>query len=124
MKAKNNAESIQRPEGSALITPAIAPDPAQLGLTTAALDKALAAGPAGIRKAQRVALKFARKFQTETEDHFKKRTKFLRQWFDSNDPNARARARYALVWRPKFLAALSFTNPTTLAARFARTTQH
>src|SRR5437899_4461641 len=123
MRAKNNAESMQRPEGSALITPAIAPAPGRFGLTTALLDKALAAGPAGIRKAQRVALKFARKFQTETEDHFKKRTKFLQTWFDSNDSNARARARYALVWRPKFLAALSLTNSPTLAARFSRTTK-
>ena len=72
-------------------TPATAPDPAQLGLTTVLVDQALAAGPAGIRKAQRVALKFARQFQAETEDHFKKRTNFLQTWFDSNDPNARDR---------------------------------
>ena len=44
-------------------------------------------------------------------------------WFDSNDPNARACARYALVWRPKFLAGLSLTNSPTLAARFARITK-
>ncbi len=123
MRAKNNAESMQRPEGTALITPAIAPDPAQLGLTTALLDKALAAGPAGLRKAQGVALKFARQFQQETEGQFKKRTKFLQTWFDSIDPNARAGARYALVWRPKFLAGLSLTNSPTLAARFSRTTK-
>jgi hypothetical protein len=91
--------------------------------STSIVDKALAAGPAGLRKAQRVALRFARQFQQETEDHFKKRTKFLNQWFDSNDPNARACARYALVWRPKFLAGLSLTNSPTLAARFARTTK-
>ena len=90
---------------------------------TSIVEKALAVGPDGLRKAQRVALKFARKFQGETEDHFKKRTKFLQTWFDSNDPNARARARYALVWRPKFLAGLSLTNSPTLAARFARTTK-
>jgi hypothetical protein len=87
------------------------------------VDKALAAGPAGIRRAQRVALKFAQRFQAETEDHFKKRTNFLQTWFDSNDSNARARARYALIWRPKFLAGLSLTNSPTLAARFARTTK-
>jgi hypothetical protein len=63
---------------------------------TSIVDQALASGPAGLRKAQRVALKFTRKFQTETEDHFKKRTKFLQTWFDSIDPNARAGARYAL----------------------------
>ncbi len=123
MKAKNYSESTKQRDGNARITPASVPDPAQLGLTTTLLDKALAAGPIGIRKAQSVAIKFARKFQTETEDHFKKRTKFLQTWFDSNDPNARARARYALVWRPKFLAGLSLTNSPTLAARFSRITK-
>jgi hypothetical protein len=44
-------------------------------------------------------------------------------WFDSNDSNARARARYALVWRPKFLSGLSLTYSPTLAARFARITK-
>jgi hypothetical protein len=107
----------------AQIAPAAFPDPAQLGHTTILVDKALAAGPAGLRKAQRVALKFARQFQQEAEDHFKKRTDFLNRWFDSNDPNARAGARYALVWRPKFLAGLSLTNSPTLAAQFARTTK-
>src|SRR5437773_10550111 len=123
MKAKNYSESTKQRDGNARITPASVPDPAQLGLTTTLLDKALAAGHIGIRKAQRVAMKFARQFQVETEDHFKKRTKFLQRWFDSNDPNARACARYALVWRPKFLAGLSLTNSPTLAARFARTTK-
>jgi hypothetical protein len=39
---------------------------------------------------------------------------------DSPDSNARAGARHALVWRPRFLAALSLTNSPTLAARSAR----
>jgi hypothetical protein len=110
-------------DSRAQIAPTASPDPAQLGLTTVLVDKTLADGPAGLRKAQRVALKFARQFQQETEDQFKKRTNFLNQWFDSIDPNARMRARYALVWRPKFLAGLSLTNSPTLAARFARTTK-
>jgi hypothetical protein len=120
MKAKNHSESTKRPKG---ITPVQSPAHKDIGFNTSIVEQAIAAGPAGLRNAQRVALRFARQFQQETEDHFKKRTKFLRQWFDSNDPNARACARYALVWRPKFLAGLSLTNSPTLAARFARTTK-
>jgi hypothetical protein len=120
MKGKNHRKSTKRPEG---ITPIQPPAPKDIGFNTSIVDQALASGPAGLRKAQRVAIKFARQFRAEAEDHFKKRTKFLKQWFDSNDSNARARARYALVWRPKFLAGLSLTNSPTLAARFARTTK-
>jgi hypothetical protein len=120
MKTKNHSESTKRPQG---ITPIQPPAHKDVGFNTSIVDQALAAGPAGIRKAQRVALKFARKFQAETEVQFKKRTKFLQTWFDSNDSNARARARYALVWRPKFLSGLSLTNSPTLAAGFARITK-
>ncbi len=106
------------------ITPAPVPDPAQLGLTTALLDKALAAGPAGIRKAQQIALKFAKRFQQENEDQFKKVTAFLAaKQTENSEPSARACARYALVWRPKFLSALSLTHSPSLAARFARINQ-
>src|SRR5438874_2480645 len=49
-------------------TPAPVPDPAQLGLTTVLVDQALAAGPAGLRQAQHVAMRFAKQFQQECED--------------------------------------------------------
>jgi hypothetical protein len=52
-------------DGRAQIAPTACLDPAQLGPTTVLVDKGLAAGPAGLRKAQRIALKFAGQFQRE-----------------------------------------------------------
>jgi hypothetical protein len=92
----------------------------KLGLNTLLLDEAIAAGLGGIRKAQHAALKFAKKYQEETIDHFRKVTAFLQHWIDKGDSHYRARARFALVWRARFLAALSMTNSVTLAARRAR----
>jgi hypothetical protein len=40
--------------------------------------------------------------------------------FDHIDSDIRARARYALGWRPRFLAALSITHCVALSARTAR----
>jgi hypothetical protein len=106
------------------ITSALAPDPAQLGLATALVDKALAAGPAGLRQAQHVAMRFAKQFQEECEDKWRKVTPWLAaKRSDGSDSSARACVRYALVWRPKFLAALSLTRSPTLSARMARITK-
>jgi hypothetical protein len=99
------------------IKPAPAP---QVGFLTDAVEKAIAAGPAGIRQAQHVALKYAKKYQEESIDYWRKKTDFLKKWGDSRDRFNRARARCALVWRPRFLAALSMTNSVRLSARHAR----
>jgi len=84
------------------------------------VEQAIEAGPGGIREAQRLALKFAKKYHEETAEHFRKVTKYLRAWLDNGDTDNRARARFALVWRPRFLSVLSMTNSVTLAARHAR----
>jgi hypothetical protein len=81
----------------------------EVGFLTSAVEKAIVAGPAGIRRAQRVALKYARKYQ-EAVDYWPKETDFLKKWDDSGDRVNRARARSAFVWRSRFLAALSMTN--------------
>jgi hypothetical protein len=104
-------------DSRAQIQPAAAPE---LGFNALLLEQAIGAGPSGIRKAQHVALKFAKKYQEEAIDHFMKVTAFLQCWIDKGDSHYRARARFALVWRPRFLAALSMTNSVTLAARRAR----
>ena len=98
MKSKDRSESAKRPQkrvpvrcakcfpynaellgkdgpkaSRAQIRPAPVP---KLGFNTVLLDQAIAAGPGGIRKAQRLALKFAKKYQEETIDHFRKVTAF------------------------------------------------
>ncbi len=84
------------------------------------IEQAIEAGPAGIRKAQRLAVKFAKRYHEETAEHFRKVTKYLRAWLDNGDTDNRARARFALVWRPRFLSVLSMTNSVTLASRHSR----
>jgi hypothetical protein len=80
------------------------------------VDKALAAGPAGVRQAQRTALRYAKRYLQESADSWKLET----EWLKSFDTVHRARARYAFVWRPRFLAALSMCHSPELAARHTR----
>jgi hypothetical protein len=116
---KNGQVKVPRSKADSRAQIKSAPAP-QVGFLTDAVEKAIAAGPAGIRQAQRVALKHLRKYEEEAVDHWRKETDFLRKWGDSGDRFNRARARSAHVWRPRFLAALSMTNSVRLSARHAR----
>jgi len=53
------------------VRPAPAP---KIGFLRSAVETAIAAGPAGIRQAQRVALKYAKKYQDEAVDYWRKET--------------------------------------------------
>ncbi len=92
-----------------------APTP-ELGFNMLLLDQATAAGPAGLRRAQRTALRCAKRYLEDASDSWKLET----EWLKSFDTVHRARARYALVWRPRFLAALSMCHSPELAARHTR----
>ena len=72
------------------------------GFNTTVVEKAIATGPAGIRQAQRIALKFAKKYQEETIDHFRKVTAFLQHWIDKGDSHYRSRARLPFGGAPNF----------------------
>lgn len=98
------------------ITPAPAPTPKELGFNTTIIEDTIAAGPAGLRQAQRIALKFAKQFQQEAIDHWRKET----DWLKNSDGSTRACARYAMVWRPRFLAALSMCHSVELACRHVK----
>jgi hypothetical protein len=113
MKAKNHSEATKRPKR---ITPVQLPAHKDIGFNTSIVEQAIAAGPAGLRQAQRIALRYARRYQEEAADEWKLET----QWLKSFDAVHRARARYARVWRPRFLAALSMCHSPELAARHAR----
>ena len=99
------------------IAPATRPQP---GFNTAIIEEAIAAGPAGVRSAQKIAMRHAKKMHEESVDYWRKITEFLKAWTDSSDSFYRARARYALVWRPRFLAALSMTHCVQLSCRSAK----
>jgi hypothetical protein len=88
----------------------------EIGFGTRALDQVIAAGPTGLRRAQRTALRHAKRHLEEAADSWKLET----EWLKSFDAIHSARARYALVWRPRFLAALSMCHSPELAARHTR----
>jgi hypothetical protein len=95
----------------------IEPTPAPvLGFNTVVLDQVIATGPVGLRRAQRTALRYAKRYLEDAADSWKLET----EWLKSFDTVHRARARYALVWRPRFLAALSMCHSPELAARHTR----
>ena len=69
MKAKNHSESTKRPEG---ITPVQPPAHKDIGFNTSIVEQAIAAGPAGLREEQRLALRYARRrHQEEAADQRK-----------------------------------------------------
>lgn len=104
-------------DARAQIKPATPPQP---GFNTAVIEEAIAAGPAGVRSAQKIAMRHAKKMHEEAVDYWRKTTDFLEAWTDSSDSFYRARARHALVWRPRFLAALSMTHCVQLSCRSAK----
>jgi hypothetical protein len=106
------------------ITPAPDLEPRDIGTTTALLNDVLAKGPSGIRAAQRAAMRAAQAFQVEIETHWRRPTKFIESLQSAtSDSRGRAQARFALAWRPKFLAALSLTRCVLLAARASHITR-
>ena len=113
MKAKNHSEATKRPKR---ITPVQLPAHKDIGFNTSIVEQAIAAGHAGLRQARRIALRYARRYQEEAADSWKLET----EWLKSFDAVHRARARYARVWRPRFLAALSMCHSPELAARYTR----
>ncbi|HEX9281981.1 MAG TPA: hypothetical protein VF878_05870 [Candidatus Udaeobacter sp.] len=95
------------------ITPAAAP---KAGFNTTIIEQVLAAGPTGIRKAQQIALRHAKRYHEDAVDYWRKKT----DWLKNSDGSYRAHARYALAWRPRFLAALSMCHSVQLACRYVR----
>jgi len=91
-------------------------DPCELGPVSEYLASADARDPQALMRAHHRAAKLAKKFGEEFENKW-----FLETpWLKSFDSVHRARARYALEWRPRFLALLSLSRSTPLAARGAK----
>ena len=103
------------------ITPA--PTPARQFLESA-VNEALARGPCGVREQQRIAINAAKRYMEHLEDEWRKETPYLKDLDCNDNPKARAGARYARRWRPRFLAAYSISASFTVAARYARIDRH
>jgi hypothetical protein len=98
------------------VEPVPPPDPQELGTLTRYTQEILSGGPRALIAAQHKAAILSKKFGEEIEAHWCLSTKWLSQLTLTN----RARARYALTWRPRFLAALALTHGIVIACRAAK----
>jgi hypothetical protein len=97
------------------VGPVPAPDPKELEFNTVVLEEIIRGGPGQLKKAEQKARKLAKLYGEEFEAKWFLETTWLKQM----DSAHRARARYALKWRPHFLAALALSHSPRLAARAA-----
>jgi hypothetical protein len=125
------------------VEPVPAPDPQELGTLTRYTQEILAGGPRALIAAQHKAAKMSAKFGEEFEAQWCLTTPWLQQLAEgkvvtriANDGyhgkdlpadskyqmtvRNRARARYALAWRPRFLAALALSRSLIFACRGAK----
>lgn len=118
------------------VTPVSPPDPKDLGTLTRYTQEILQGGPRSLIAAQHKAAKLSQLFGEEFESHWCLATPYLRQILSGVDPalkeqpddqigrysmikRNRARARYALSWRPRFLAIFALSKSPLMAARAA-----
>ncbi len=88
----------------------------ELGPNTVFMRETLQATPEEIAQAEHKARKMAQKFGEEFEARWFLETEYLRNLKTIN----RTRARYALQWRPKFLAALALGRSMVFASKAAK----
>jgi hypothetical protein len=97
------------------ITPAPPLSPEELGPNTLFMQEVIRATPEEVAKAEHVAQKYSAKFGQEFEA-----TWFLEtEWLTKLKSVHRVRARAALRWRPKFLAALAIGRTMVFACKAA-----
>jgi hypothetical protein len=97
------------------IIPAPALSPQELGPNTVFMQEVIEATPDQIAKAEHVAQKYSAKFSQEFEAAWFLETDWLTKLKCVN----RVRARSALRWRPKFLAALAIGRTMVFACKSA-----
>ena len=97
------------------ITPAPPLSPEELGPNTLFMQEVIRATPEEIAKAEHVARKYSAKFGQEFEASWFLQTDWLTKLKSVN----RVRARAALRWRPKFLAALAIGRTMVFACKSA-----
>lgn len=92
------------------------PTPAELGTAHLYTHELLAGGPRAIIAAQHEAARLSAKFGEEIETRWCLATPWLYQLATTH----RARARYALMWRPRFLAVVSLSRSMIFGCKAAR----
>lgn len=94
------------------------PDPNDIGATTLYHEEILTAGTAGMIEAHRRAAALSLKLGEEIEAKWFLKTKWLGQLAATHA----LRARAALAWRPRFLAAMALTRSYIIACRASNIT--
>jgi len=99
------------------VEPVPPPSLQDIGTATRWTQEILAGGPRALIAAEHKAAKLAKKFGIELEAQWCLSTPYLEHLAKSE--NAKA-ARYALAWRPRYLAVLSLSRSDIFACRAAR----
>jgi hypothetical protein len=92
------------------------PTPEQLGTTTSLTQAIISGGADSMIRVTHEAAKLSKKFGEEFEAKWVLPT----EWLYKLGARNRARARYAMVWRPRFLAVLALSRSIILACRAAK----
>lgn len=100
-----------------------APTPEQLGTSHLYTSVVLEGGPRAVIRAEHEAARLSDKFGEEIEAKWCLATKWLLS-LNHLSADQRARARYALQWRPRFLAVVSLTRSQMMAARAAKVSRN
>jgi hypothetical protein len=98
------------------VRPVAPPTPQQLGTGHVYTHEVLAGGPRALIAAQHEAARLSAKFGEEIETKWCLATPWLYKLASTD----RARAHYALMWRPRFLAVVAMTRSILLGSRAAR----
>ncbi len=115
------------------VSPVPTPKPKDLGTLSRYTHEIIAGGPRALIAAEHKAAKLAQKLGVEVEARWCLTTEWLKQRVEEaesldrmervgelNRGHARAMMKYALAWRPRFLAALALSRSQIFAARSAR----
>lgn len=103
-----------------------APDPVkpptleERGQLTLHVESIIQGGPKALISAQRGASAISKKFGIDFEAKWLLFTPYLENLMKSGHRSTRLRARYAIRWRPRYLAALAVTGSKIAAARAAQ----
>jgi hypothetical protein len=108
----------RRPNGPETfnVVPVDPPDPRDIGTAHIYSQEILQGGPRAIIAAQHEAARLSKKFGEDIEAQWCLATPWLIQLTSSN----RERARYTLMWRPRFLACVALTRSIIFGCRAAK----